>query len=92
MDNDPFAGKLGHYWLKCTSYWQAVIRIGIPFTLMVRGINYVQFRMSVRSSGAKYPYPFPSEFIVDICVILFVSAVFWWLTRRLATLRKNNEL
>jgi hypothetical protein len=87
MDNDPFAGEFGQWWLKCTSYWQSILRIGIPFILVVRGSNYVQFRMAARESGAKYPYPFPSELIVDVCVVLFVSAVFCWLTRKLAALK-----
>jgi len=70
MDNDPFAGKFGQWILKCTSYWQSIFRVGIPAILVVRGIDYVQFRMAARKAGAKYPYPFPSEFIVDVCILL----------------------
>ena len=92
MDNDPFAGKLGQYWLKCTSYWQAIIRIGIPCTLLVHAIAYVEFRMAARHSGARYPYPFASEFIVDICIVLFVSAVSCWMARKFAALRQKNQL
>lgn len=90
MDNDLFAGKLGQWMLKRRSYWQSILRIGIPFIFLIRGINYVQFRMATRKSGAKYPYPFPSEFIVDVCIVLFVSAVFWWLTRKLAMLKQRH--
>lgn len=92
MDNDPFAGKLGQWMLKCTSYWQSILGVGIPFIVVVRGITYVQFQMATRKSGAKYPYFFPSELIVDVCIVLFVSAVFCWLTRRLAELKENNQL
>lgn len=92
MDNDPFAGKFGQYWLKCASYWQSILRVGIPFILIVRGINYVEFRMAAQNSGAKYPYFFPGELIADVCIVLFVSAVFSWILRRLATPKKNNEL
>lgn len=92
MDNDPFAGKLGQWMLKCTSYWQSILRIGIPFTLAVHGIAYLEFRTEARNFGAKYPYFFPGEFIADVCIVLFVSAVFWWLTRRLVQLKENNQL
>jgi hypothetical protein len=92
MDNDPFAGKLGQWMLRCTSYWQSILRIGIPFIFVVRGINYVQFQMASRKSGAKYPYPFPSELIVDVCIVLFVSAVFCWLIRKLSALEQSNQL
>ena len=92
MDHDPFAGKLGQWMLKCTSYWQSILRIGIPFTLAVHGIAYVEFRSEARNFGAKYPYFFPGEFIADVCIVLFVSAVFCWLTRRLAALEQSNEL
>lgn len=92
MDNDPFAGRLGQYWLKCTSYWQSILRIGIPFTLAVHGIAYLEFRTEARNFGAKYPYFFPGEFIADVCIVLFVSAVFWWLTRRLVELKENNSV
>lgn len=61
MDSEPFAGKLGQYSLKCASLWQAILRVGIPFILIVRGINYVEFRMAARNSTAKYPYFFPGE-------------------------------
>lgn len=94
MDNDPFAGRLGQYWLKCTSYWQAVLRVGIPLIVIVRGINYVEFRMAVRHSGARYPYflSFWSEFIIDICIVLVVSAVFCWMVRKFAALKQKNQL
>ena len=92
MDSDPFAGKLGQWMLRCTSYWQSILRVGIPLIFVVRGINYVQFRMAARKSGAKYPYSFPSELIVDVCIVLFVSAVFCWLARKLAALKQNNQL
>lgn len=94
MDNDPFAGKLGQYWLKCASYWQAILRIGIPLILIVRGINYVEFRMAVRHSGARSPYflSFWSEFIIDISIALVVSAVFCWMVRKFAALRQKNQL
>ena len=78
--------------LRCTSYWQSILRVGIPLIFVVRGINYVQFRMAARKSGAKYPYSFPSELIVDVCIVLFVSAVFCWLARKLAALKQNNQL
>jgi len=92
MDNDPFAGKLGQWMLKCTSYWQSVLRVGIPFTLAVHGIAYVEFRSEARNFGAKYPYFFPGEFIADVCIVLFVSAVFCWLTRKLSALEQSNQL
>lgn len=94
MTDDPFAGKLGQYWLKCANYWQAILRIGIPLILIVRGINYVEFRMAVRHSGARYPYflSFWSEFIIDICIALVVSAVFCWMVRKFAALKQKNQL
>lgn len=92
MDSDPFAGRSGRWMLKCTSYWQSILRVGIPFILTVRGINYVEFRMAARHSGARYPYPFPSEFIIDICIALFVSAVFCWMMRKLAAFKRKDQL
>lgn len=92
MDNDPFAGKLGQWWLKCTSYWQSILRIGIPVTLAVHGIAYLEFRTEARNFGAKYPYFFPGEFIADVCIVLFVSAVFCWMARKFAALKQKNQL
>lgn len=84
MHDDVFAGRFGQWMLKCTRYWQCVLRVGLPFIVLVGAVTYLEFRAKAGRSGARYLYIFPFEFIVDVCIMLFIPAVFWWLARRLA--------
>ena len=90
MDDDAFSGKFGKWMLKCTHYWQCVLRFGLPFIVAVRGIAYLEFRVKAGGSGVRYPYPFPFEFVVDVCVMLFVSTLWWWVMRKLAALSSKS--
>jgi hypothetical protein len=41
--------------LKCTNYWQSVLRFGLPVVILYRGTDYVGFHMTAGNVGLRYP-------------------------------------
>jgi hypothetical protein len=57
-------------------YWQAVIRFGLPFGVVVLGIDYTVFRIT--NHGLRYSW---GSHIVEDVLMTFVASTAWWLLR-----------
>lgn len=65
--------KLKHDNPQRASYWQSVLRIGLPFICVYHIIHYILF---VRTSLV-LRFPSLSEIIGDIVMVLVVSTLDW---------------
>lgn len=88
--HEPFTKKLAKGSLKCASFWQSVLRFGLPFIILYRAIDYVTFRAAAGRAGLRYPWRW-FEAIVDIGVVLFVSTLWWWFTREILAWRQRGQ-
>ena len=88
---EPLTRKLAGsgYIMKCVNFWQAVLRFGLPFIILFRGIDYMFFR--VARGNAPLPYPWGFDLATDSLVTLFVSVLWWLYAREVAALRRKNE-
>jgi hypothetical protein len=64
---------------KQPKYWQSVLRFGIPWIIVYRGIDYLCFRIANRNSGIRYDWWL--LIIIDIPLI-FVAPALWRLFTR----------
>jgi len=87
--SEPFTEKLARASLKCATFWQSVLRFGLPLVLLSRLEDYVGFRISAGRTGLSYPWGF--HVMLDLAVMFFVSALWWWLMRELIALKRKNE-
>lgn len=79
---------LDHLSVKCSSYWQSLLRFGLPFIILYRGIDYTVFRTITHKPGA---YPWETTVAMDVPLMFFVAAVWWGLMRQLAAWKRRSE-
>ena len=84
----PFGLNLADISLKCANYWQSVLRFGLPFIVLYRGIDYLLFRVTAGNIGLRYHWPL--ALIMDVPVMLFVSTLWWGLMREIAAWKQKN--
>jgi hypothetical protein len=74
---------------KFASFWQSVLRFGIPMAIMFNGIDYAVFRIGTGNSGLKYHWELTIEASIPF---IFVTSTIWWLLmREIAAWRKKNR-
>jgi hypothetical protein len=77
--------------LNCGSYWQAVLRFGLPWAFLSRLISYGFFRIHHDHDGSKYlPYPWPYVLMEDLAIMLIVSALWWGFVREIASWKRKG--
>jgi hypothetical protein len=81
---------LEHVSLKCANYWQSVLRFGLPFIILYRGIDYAGFRMTTHRVGVSYPWR-TTVIAMDIALVFFVSAIWWGLMRQLVAWKRKSQ-
>jgi hypothetical protein len=65
---------------KTTNYWQAVLRVGLPFIVLYRGTDYLIFRIvNGNCIGLRYPWRF--AVVMDVVTMLILSTLWWSLMR-----------
>ena len=68
--------NMADFYKKTTSYWQAVIRAGVPIIFLYRVIHYAIFLIEGGSSaGIHCPWKF--AMVVDP-ITIFVLSTLWW--------------
>ncbi len=87
--SEPFTSKLTRGSLKCANYWQSVLRFGLPFIVLYRGLDYLVFRIASGNMGLRYDWRF--ALAMDAPVMLVVSALWWWLMREIASWKYKNQ-
>jgi hypothetical protein len=75
--------------LRCLSYWQSVLRFGLPFIILYRGTDYASFRIISGNVGLRYPWRLAAA--MDIPVMLLASAIWWGLMRQIAAWKRKNN-
>jgi hypothetical protein len=75
--------------LKCGSYWQSLLRFGLPSTILYFVIDYVAFRVATDDVGPTFPWR--RVVISDIAFLLIVSTLWWALMRQLTAWKRKNE-
>jgi hypothetical protein len=71
------------------TYWNSLLRFGIPWTVLYRGTDYLYFRMEGHNNGS-YPWAFYLA-VVDPVAMLTVSVVFWGLVREIASRKRRSN-
>jgi hypothetical protein len=74
---------------KFASFWQSVLRFGIPSVIIYNSIDYAVFRISTANSGLKYHWALTIE--SSIPLIFVVSTLWWLLMREIAAWRRKNR-
>ncbi|HXU19462.1 MAG TPA: hypothetical protein VN788_02650 [Verrucomicrobiae bacterium] len=67
---------------KYSSFWQSLLRFGLPFILIYYLVNYIIFRVTLKNTGLQYPWK--SAVIPDVFFMFLVSAVWWIVMRQFA--------
>jgi len=75
---------------KCAKYWQSVLRFGLPFVILYRLGDYIAFRIAMKNSGLRYPWP-PETIIVDLAVVFFVGLLWWAYARQLVSAKRKSQ-
>ena len=79
------------YPLKCSNYWQSVLRFGLPFVVLYRGVDYAAFRITAKSTVLRYPWR--ADLVIDLGVMFVVAALWWLIMREIAAWKqKSTEL
>lgn len=87
---EPLTRRLGEGSLKCTSYWQAVLRFGLPVVILYKIIDYVVFQLT--TSGVRIRYPWRLETgLLDLGLVFLLSALWWWLMREIGAWQRKNQ-
>jgi len=88
---EPFTRRLADssFCVKCASYWQSVLRFGLPWAVAYGGIDYAVFRLSAHNIGLRYPWRLTA--IADISVMFVVAAMWWLLMREIAAWRRKSQ-
>jgi len=87
---EPSARRLAERCVKCTSYWQAVIRFGLPCVILYRGIDYLVFRVTTSGVRLRYPWGLEST-LLDVILVFLLSTVWWWLTREIVAWQQKKQ-
>jgi hypothetical protein len=88
--HEPSTWNLEHVSLKCASFWQSVLRFGLPCIILYRGIDYASFRMITGKAGLLYPWHVAA--IMDVPLMFLVSAIWWGLMRQIAAWKQKNQV
>jgi hypothetical protein len=71
---------MSEFYSKTTNYWQALLRVGLPFIVLYRGTDYLIFRvMKGNRVGLHYPWWFAVT--MDVITMLILSTLWWSLMR-----------
>lgn len=89
MRGELFTRKLVQGSLRCANYWQSVLRFGLPWVILYRGMDYAGFRITTGNTGL--PYPWRVAAITDIPVMFLVSTLWWALMREIAAWQRKNQ-
>jgi hypothetical protein len=69
------------FYAKTTNYWQAVLRVGLPFVVLYRGADYLIFRI-MKDSRARFHYlPWQAAVVIDVVTVLILSTLWWSVMR-----------
>src|SRR5437588_7504231 len=90
MMHKPHTLALEQIILMCSSYWQSVLRFGLPATVLYRGIDYAAFRIITGKPRLLYP-SWRAVAIMDISLMLLLSAIWWGLMRQIAASKRKNQ-
>ena len=71
--------KILEFYIKTTSFWQALLRVGLPIIAMYRATHYLMFRLEKGNLRLHYPWCF--ALTVDVIAILALSTLWWSLMR-----------
>jgi hypothetical protein len=74
--------------IRCATYWQSVLRFGLPFIVLYRGIDYGIFRIITEKAGLVYPWRAVAT--TDVPLMLLVSAIWWALMRQVASWKRKE--
>jgi hypothetical protein len=91
QSREPYTTKLAQssYCLKCASYWQSVLRFGLPWIILYRAIDYVSFRVISRG-GRALRYAWQVSLPIDLGTMLFVALLWWLLMREIAAWKRKS--
>jgi hypothetical protein len=76
--------------LKCASYWQSVLRFGLPWIVGYRIIHYTVFRIYGGNASKYFSYPWSYVLRVDFVALLIVSTVWWGFMRQIASWKPKD--
>jgi hypothetical protein len=74
---------------KCLSYWQSVLRFGLPLSFLSRSVDYLGFRMASHNSGLRYPWP-PAKVIMDVAFIFLLAALWRGVMREMVAAKQKK--
>jgi hypothetical protein len=72
---------------KCSSYWGSALFLGLPFTFLYRGIDYLIFCITTQSS--RFAYLWSATLKWDIFLLFVVSFIWWGLMRQLVAWKRK---
>jgi hypothetical protein len=87
---EPFAVKLAESRAcrRCASYWQSVLRFGLPFVVLFQGIDYLISRVT----GKPWMWGPWWLMIAMSAVAMFVASAVWWaFMREIAIWKRKNQ-
>ena len=71
-----------------TTFWQSMLRFGLPFTALFATAGYFARRLVGGEPGL--PWPWGVEAVIDAALLLLASAIWWWLMREIAFRKRKN--
>jgi hypothetical protein len=87
--NELFSSRLTRISYKFDTFGKSVVRFGLPWVILYRGIDYLSFRMTLGKAGL--PYPWRMVLAMDLPIMLVVSAVWWGLMREISIWKRKNQ-
>jgi hypothetical protein len=87
--SEPFTKKLARGSLKCASYWQSVLRFGLPLVILFQGTDYAAFRMTLGKTGLRYHWG--TSLVMDVAFVFLAPTPWWWLMREIAAWKQRNQ-
>jgi hypothetical protein len=73
---------------KCSSYWQSLVRFGLPVAVLYGVAEYASFSFT-RTAGMRYPWRV--ELASDVALMLVASAIWWGLMRQLRSWKRKHH-
>lgn len=81
---------IGEFYKKTTSYWQAVLRVGVPIIIAYRATNYLIFYVE-KGAALKLHYPWRFALIMDVITVFILSTLWWSLMRSVFGMHRRGE-
>jgi len=72
--------RMHEFYAKTTNYWQALVRVGLPFIVLYRGTDYLIFRIMMGNRIGLY-YHWRFAVVMDAVTMLILSTLWWSLMR-----------